>query len=65
MCMNNPFAKASGGPSVDPEKMDALSGQGLTTADPRFVGNTPTKKNRMSNLRIRRKPRRQSTGSNG
>jgi len=48
MCMN------SGGssPDVEPEKITALSGQGLTTQDPRFVANK-TRKKRM-NLRIRK-----------
>ena len=40
------------GPSVEPEKLEALAGQGLTTQDPRFVSNKPRKK-RM-NLRIRK-----------
>jgi len=41
-------------PSVEPEKITALSGQGLTTQDPRFVANKSRKK-RM-NLRVRRPP---------
>jgi len=39
---------------VEPEKITALSGQGLTTQDPRFVANKSRKK-RM-NLRVRRPP---------
>ena len=50
MCINS----GGGGSSrnVDPEKMEALAGQGLTTQDPRFVANKSRKK-RM-NLRIRK-----------
>ena len=50
MCINS----GGGGKSqdVEAEKMEALSGQGLTTQDPRFVANKSRKK-RM-NLRIRK-----------
>ena len=47
MCMNS----GSSPKDVEPEKMEAQSGQGLTTQDPRFVANK-TRKKRM-NLRIR------------
>ena len=49
MCMNS---GGGSGPNVEPEKMEAKAGQGLTTQDPRFVANKVRKK-RM-NLRIRR-----------
>ena len=48
MCMNS----GSSPKDVEPEKMEALAGQGLTTQDPRFVANKSRKK-RM-NLRIRK-----------
>jgi hypothetical protein len=48
MCM--PKQKEPG--DVEPEKMEALSGQGLTTQDPRFVATQPRKK--LMNLRIRK-----------
>ena len=48
MCM----PKQKGPADVEPEEMEALSGQGLTTQDPRFVATQPRKK-RM-NLRIRK-----------
>lgn len=50
MCMNS--GGGGSGPDVEPEKMEALAGQGLTTQDPRFVANKSRKK-RM-NLRIRK-----------
>ena len=49
MCMNS---GGGSGPDVEPEKMEALAGQGLTTKDPRFAANKSRKK-RM-NLRIRK-----------
>jgi len=49
MCM--PSGGGSG-KNVEPDKLEALSGQGLTTQDPRFVATQPRKK-RM-NLRIRK-----------
>ena len=48
MCMNS----GSTPRDVEPEKMEAKAGQGLTTQDPRFASNKARKK-RM-NLRIRR-----------
>ena len=50
MCM--PMGSSGGGSNPEPEKVTALSGQGLTTQDPRFVANKSRKK-RM-NLRVRR-----------
>jgi len=51
MCM--PMGSSGGGSDdVEPENITALSGQGLTTQDPRFVANKSRKK-RM-NLRVRR-----------
>ena len=49
MCMPS---SGGGGSDPEPEKITALSGQGLTTQDPRFVANK-TRKKRM-NLRVRR-----------
>jgi hypothetical protein len=48
MCM----PKQRGPGTVEPEEMEALSGQCLTTQDPRFVATQPRKKN--MNLRIRK-----------
>ena len=50
MCM--PMGSSGGGSDVEAEKITALSGQGLTTQDPRFVANK-TRKKRM-NLRVRK-----------
>ena len=53
MCMSMPAGASELGTKVgEPEKINALAGQGLTTQDPRFVANKSRKK-RM-NLRVRK-----------